>query len=116
MSGKELQNIVKNSPLKATELIEKSGIPEQTFYALYRKEEVPEHYLKKLSDAGLKLPINVVNGSHQESDPKNNIDYLKAENFWLKQQIELLERFNKTVVNTNETLNLMVTSKLTKSK
>ena len=57
MNGRELKSIIKNSGTKLDVIVEKSTIPERTIYNLYEKENIEEHYLQKLTKAGLKLPI-----------------------------------------------------------
>jgi len=43
MNGKELKKAVRNSGLKVSEIVEKSGIAERQLYNLYTKDKVHQH-------------------------------------------------------------------------
>jgi hypothetical protein len=51
MTGKELHKVVRNSGKMVKEISEISSIPEQTIYSLYKKNEVPLHYIDSMSKA-----------------------------------------------------------------
>ncbi|OPZ87928.1 MAG: Peptidase S24-like protein [Firmicutes bacterium ADurb.Bin419] len=62
MNGKELKKIIDNSGIKALDLIDKSGIPQKTFYRLFDKDEIEKHFLLKLQLAGLNVSNNATEG------------------------------------------------------
>lgn len=100
MKGKDLKYAVKNSEVKAIELIEKSGIPQKTFYRLFEKDEVEPHYIDKLKSAGLKL--------HESVNNDIEIECLRQQISALKAQVETLTGVIKSFEITNETLNFLL--------
>lgn len=55
MKGKDVKKIIKSSDFTIAEIANLSGIPEQTIYSLYKKEEVAEYYINKLQNIGLEM-------------------------------------------------------------
>lgn len=95
MNGKKLKEAVWDSGIKIKELSEKSGIPEQTIYALYRKKEVDEYYLKKLSAAGVG---NLIPGNYKNlEDTKTIIQEGTDPNY-----INIIVRMADSLIKDNE--------------
>lgn len=112
MKGSSVKKSIKIAGKTIAEVASKIGVSREHLGKLLGDDlDVDNTYLEKIKNLGIE-----VKEIKSEVNVKESLDYLKAENFWLKQQITLLEEFNKTVVNTNTTLNLVVTSKLTNSK
>lgn len=125
MNGKELKSAIRNSGISASEIIEKTGIKRTTFYTLYKENEIEQHYIDKIASAGVVFRV-----PEQNRTGKDSIDYLKAENFWLKQQIakqesdlllleaknkkiiDAIEAHNKSLERNNVTLNAIVLGKV----
>jgi hypothetical protein len=57
MKGKDLQIAVNQSGIRIAELERRTGVKARTIYSLYDKDEVPQHYVEKLEQAGVKLQI-----------------------------------------------------------
>lgn len=120
MKGKELQKIINSSGVSIAELVLKTEIKERTFYSLYNKKEVEQHYLDKITAAGIDLQKTAKNNTGSNQDESN---YLKAELIWRKQNEQDLReiikdlRINNTgLLESNQTLNRLVNSQLDKFK
>lgn len=87
MTGKELQERVNRSGIKIADLADKTGIKERTIYSLYEKEEVEEHYLEKLAEAGVKL---------QKTTLEDEVIYLRDRIIFHEKTIESLLEILKT--------------------
>lgn len=63
MTGEELKQIIKDSGIKLSEILDKSGIKQRTLYNLYEKQKIEQHFLDKLS---FLLP-NVAKSEHDDT-------------------------------------------------
>jgi len=55
MTGFDLKNIIIHSGLDIATVAAKSGIPERTLYAIFKKDVVENFRIKQLNKAGLNL-------------------------------------------------------------
>ena len=80
MKGDQLRILIRDSGIKLADIAKLSGIPEQTIYSLYKKENIERHYLDKLKNAGIKFNnqqnIDHVNEPLVNYQSKNTIDIL----------------------------------------
>lgn len=93
MTGEELKKAVKNSGILIKDLERESKIPEQTIYSLYRKKDVPQHYLEKIGLAGvnLKQTINNYKEPHQMEDAP------EIQRKYIKHLEETVEEYKRTI-------------------
>lgn len=82
MTGKELQLAIKDAGIPVQEIIQRTGIPRRTFFLLYKKARVEEHYVKAIEQAvGKKLQVLESVNKYQvhpsQDVVKNALDLIK---------------------------------------
>lgn len=80
MTGFELKEIINDSGIKLSEILDKSGIPQRTLYNIFNKEKVEKHYLDKLA---FLLPKNAIvkNGLPVYDAPASASDIMMYQDF-----------------------------------
>src|ERR1700752_2749769 len=84
MKGKDLKKLIADSGLKALDLIRDSGIPQKTFYELYKKDYIEAHYIEKLRKAGVNVLESVIDYEKEFmktriKDLENHLEDVRAE-------------------------------------
>lgn len=103
MKGKDLQKAIKNNGILIAELSQKSGIPETTIFKLYKKQEVPTHYLEKIEGAGVELPKTTNDGPSMEVI-KHALKLIEQSMKNFELNIQDLRDNNLSIRNTNAEL------------
>jgi hypothetical protein len=112
MNGKKLQEIVWDSGLKIKQLVKESGIPEQTIYSLYKKKEVDEYYIKKLSATSLGkfLHKEYKNSNEEERETHEpQVMYAGLSDQQTNSMLALLEKLADSVVADNTVFRQLIT-------
>ncbi len=101
LKGEELQKKIRGTGISAKEIYKKAGIPENTFFSLYKKDEVEDHYIQAIANVDQRLYKTLI----ENENPSTMIETAMRA---LSKAVDALSEDNKHLRNENAYANEII--------